>query len=70
MKESLELHAKELSTKVKGKYNYHYFNNEEDGEKKIYTSISNKLRGRNDKVDSSLNDCMKKLHNIYVDSTF
>ena len=41
---------------------------EEDGEKKIYTSISNKLRGRNDKVDSSLNDFMKKLHYIYVHS--
>ena len=26
MKERLELHAKELSAKVKGKYNYHYFN--------------------------------------------
>ena len=43
-------------------------NNEENGEKKIYTSISNKLRGRNDKVDSSLNDFMKKLHYIYVHS--
>ena len=43
-------------------------NPEEDGEKKIYTSISNKLRGRNDKVDSSLNDFMKKLHYIYVHS--
>ena len=43
-------------------------NNEEIGEKKIYTSISNKLRGRNDKVDSSLNDFMKKLHYIYVHS--
>jgi hypothetical protein len=41
---------------------------EESGEKKIYTSISNKLRGRNDKVDSSLNDFMKKLHYIYVHS--
>ena len=41
---------------------------EEDGEKKIYTSVSNKLRGRNDKVDSSLNDFMKKLHYIYVHS--
>ena len=40
----------------------------ESGEKKIYTSISNKLRGRNDKVDSSLNDFMKKLHYIYVHS--
>jgi hypothetical protein len=39
-----------------------------DGEKKIYTSVSNKLRGRNDKVDSSLNDFMKKLHYIYVHS--
>ena len=43
-------------------------NNEEGGEKKIYTSISNKLRGRNDQVDSSLNDFMKKLHQIYVHS--
>ena len=42
--------------------------NEENGEKKIYTSIFNKLRGRNDKVDSSLNDFMKKLHYIYVHS--
>ena len=25
MKETLELHAKELAAKVKGKYNYHYF---------------------------------------------
>lgn len=41
---------------------------EEDGEKKIYTSISNKLRGRNDKVDSSLNDFMKKFHYIYLHS--
>ena len=36
--------------------------------KKIYTSISNKLRGRNDQLDSSLNDFMKKLHYIYVHS--
>ena len=43
-------------------------NNEENGEKKIYPSISNKLRGRNDQVDSSLNDFMKKLHYIYVHS--
>ena len=38
------------------------------GEKKIYTSISNRLRGRNDQLDSSLNDFMKKLHYIYVHS--
>ena len=42
--------------------------NDEDGEKKIFTSISNKLRGRNDQIDSSLNDFMKKLHYIYVHS--
>ena len=43
-------------------------NNEENGEKKIYTSITKKLKGRNDQVDSSLNDFMKKLHYIYVHS--
>ena len=31
-------------------------------------SIMDKLRGRNDKVDSSLNDFMKKFHYIYVHS--
>ena len=41
---------------------------EDGGEKKIYTSISYKLRNRNDQVDSSLNDFMKKLHYIYVHS--
>ena len=43
-------------------------NNDEVKGEKIYTSISNKLRGRNDQVDSSLNDFMKKLHYIYVHS--
>lgn len=43
----------------------------EGGEKtgtNIYTSVAHKIRGRNEMVDSSLNDFMKKLHYIYVHS--